>query len=106
MPSGIRIASNASNTIVRQNVISNNVDGVLIQNAGNGNRITQNSIYGNSSSGIDLGADGPTVNDVGDNDEGDNRLQNYPLLTSAVIGGGSINIGYTIDSLSSASTYP
>jgi hypothetical protein len=48
---------------------------------------TQNEIRGNSISrngdlGIDLETDGVTPNDPGDNDDGPNEQQNYPILSS------------------------
>ena len=47
--------------------------------------ITQNRIYGNGGLGIDLDANGVTVNDQGDADIGANGLQNFPLLSSAAV---------------------
>ena len=47
------------------------------------NAIHQNSIYQNTSLGIDLWNDGVTVNDTLDPDSGPNGLQNYPVITSA-----------------------
>jgi CSLREA domain-containing protein len=47
------------------------------------NTIRRNSIYKNSQLGIDLGNNGVTPNDTRDPDLGPNRLQNYPVLTSA-----------------------
>ena len=51
--------------------------------AATGNVILQNSIFGNSAMGIDLGPDGPTPNDPGDVDTGPNQLQNFPVITAA-----------------------
>jgi hypothetical protein len=71
------------------------------------NSIRGNSIYGNgtanganflSTLGIDLGNPGGfgqgglTPNDLGDADIGPNLLQNFPVLASAVSGGGSTTI--------------
>ena len=47
------------------------------------NRILSNSIFLNGRLGIDLGGDGVTPNDLGDQDLGPNTLQNKPVLTSA-----------------------
>jgi hypothetical protein len=42
--------------------------------------------------GIDLNLDGPTPNDPKDRDNDGNRLQNFPVLTSAVRAGGQTTI--------------
>jgi hypothetical protein len=47
------------------------------------NRIVGNSMRANAGLGIDLGNDGVTANDPLDTDGGPNRLQNFPVLTSA-----------------------
>lgn len=54
--------------------------------AGTGNLISSNSIFSNSSVGIDLGNNGVTPNDAGDADSGANNLQNFPLITGALPG--------------------
>jgi len=66
--------------------------------------IRGNSIYSNhqnpafgESQGIDLGENsspqgGVTENDLGDADIGPNNLQNFPIITSAVAGGGSTTV--------------
>jgi hypothetical protein len=64
----------------------NNRTGVILSEGG-GLFPTQNEIRGNSISrngdlGIDLGTDGVTPNDPGDNDGGPNEQQNYPILSS------------------------
>ncbi len=75
----------ANNTIRLNTIADNGAQGVLVD-VGHGNRIRKNSSYGNASLGIDLGAVGVTPND----DDGGlhtiddaNRLQNFPLITSA-----------------------
>ena len=69
---------------------------------GIGNWIRGNSIYANSGLGIDLTygypGDGVTVNDSCDIDTGPNNFQNFPVLTSAVIGGGSLCVSGTLNS--------
>ncbi len=71
----------------------NGDDGVNVSgDAGEGNSVLRNSIFANADLGIDLGFDGPTANDLGDADDGDNGLQNKPNLTSAKTSGGSTTI--------------
>ena len=49
----------------------------------------QNSVRGNlmPDSGIDLGGNGATANDLGDADRGPNNFQNFPVLSAASSGG-------------------
>jgi hypothetical protein len=69
--------------------------------------ILGNSIFANGPSGvgnqnglgIDIFGDGVTPNDLNDGDTGLNNLQNFPVLTSAVTGGGSTTIQGTLNSL-------
>jgi hypothetical protein len=83
-------------------IVTNVQDGVEI-NAGTGNRILGNSIDANGTTaqhlGIDLSPDGVNPNDAGDADTGANNLQNFPVVTSAVLmGGGNINIAGALNS--------
>jgi hypothetical protein len=75
------------------NVIANNtLAGISMTGAPpslNLNNIASNSIYANGGLGIDLNDDGVTSNDSGDADTGPSGLQNFPVLTSAISGGGS-----------------
>ncbi len=71
--------------------------------AGLGIAIESNSIYANGGLGIDLGGDGPTLNDAGDNDAGDNNLQNYPVLTSVTNTGASVTINGSLNSKANSS---
>ncbi len=70
------IVFNRSNGIV----VGFNADDLAV-----GNFILGNSVYGNRGLGIDLGNDGITENDPGDADVGPNNLQNFPVLTQALL---------------------
>ena len=87
------------------NVIAyNGGAGVLIGNApfnppaGSGNSVLGNAIFSNGGLGIDLGAAGSiTPNDPDDADTGPNDLLNFPVLTSAVLGGGDVLVTGSIN---------
>ena len=68
---GIRLAANNDNT---QNIIS------------------ANSIYANGNLGIDLNANGVTVNDANDADTGANSLLNFPLLSQLGLNNGMLTL--------------
>jgi uncharacterized repeat protein (TIGR01451 family) len=84
------------------NVIGNNRDRGVDDASGQGNLILSNSIFSNTSLGIDLGSDGVTPNDLGDADAGANNRQNYPVITSATISGDSTTIVGTLNSTANA----
>jgi hypothetical protein len=118
--SGVVIESNvesADRNTVRGNLIGtqkdgisalgNGSDGVAISPFGDppatGNSILSNSIFSNGGQvvgglGIDLGDNGPTPNDLGDTDTGANRLQNFPVLSSATTISGTTTIEGTLNS--------
>jgi parallel beta-helix repeat protein len=81
---------NAGPNTIAGNVIVGNADhGVMVLTAGVGQQITANQILGNGGLGINLSGGtqdsfGVTSNDTGDGDGGANRLQNYPVLSSAL----------------------
>ncbi len=82
-------------------ISGNGTAGVAIYNAGTtGNRISGNSITANGGLGIDIWGDGVTANDSGDGDTGPNNLQNFPVLTSAVLGTATTVTG-TLNSIAS-----
>jgi hypothetical protein len=63
--------------------------------------ILGNSIHDNGALGITLqgcGTKTPTPNDPGDTDTGANNLQNYPVITSVSISGGTLNVAATLNS--------
>lgn len=64
--------------------------------------ILSNSIHSNAQLGIDLNGDGPTANDLNDVDTGDNDLQNFPVVSSAVTDGVRTAISGTLNSLPNA----
>jgi titin len=75
-------------------------DGFANVEAGTGNAVLGNSIYGNAKIGIDLGNnDGVTPNGF-NNNQGPNNYQNYPVLTSATASGGSVIVMGTLHSAS------
>jgi titin len=86
----------AENTLVARNIIfSNAFTGVRVRGARNA--VRRNAILLNGALGIDLGPAGVTPNDAGDGDVGANNLQNFPVLTSAVIQGGQLKVAGAID---------
>jgi HYR domain-containing protein len=84
---GGALSSTAGNTIA-----FNGAQGVRVDD-GTGNSIIQNSIHSNTGLGIDLSPAGVTPNDMDDPDTGPNNLQNFPVLTSVVSGGGTTITG-------------
>jgi len=99
------------------NIIAFNIGaGILISNTDGTiqNHISQNSIFSNVETGIDLSLetvspyrDGITPNDPGDADSGPNNLQNFPEIATIVIdGAGDLWIDYFVDSDPTNSTYP
>lgn len=74
---------------VAPNIISGNRNhGVSVLPGASGNAILGNRIFGNLGLGIDLGRDGVTPNDAGDNDLGANKLQNSPEVVEVRRGAG------------------
>jgi hypothetical protein len=77
--------------------------GIWVHNAAAiNNAILGNSVFSNAGLGIDLEFDGDPnciePNDNCDVDTGPNNLQNYPVITSAMSGGGNINIQGSLNS--------
>jgi hypothetical protein len=109
---GVRLVQNANNNVIRGNFIGtdatrtlslgNALAGVLVEDAtSTGNTVQGNSIFSNGSLGIDLNADGVTLNDTGDGDTGANNLQNFPVLESVSNSGGMTNISGRLNSAAS-----
>ena len=104
---GLTTGIQVSNTIgasIDNNVIANNTSGLLIK-SGSQILISQNSVYNNSSIGIDLGPAGTTANDSGDVDNGANFLQNSPVISTATLSGGTLSLTYQVDSSTTRSAY-
>jgi uncharacterized repeat protein (TIGR01451 family) len=98
---------NTIGTLAEPNIIAFNTRaGVTLQaftsKVSRQNTIRYNSIFSNGMLGIDLGDDGITPNDVGDGDAGlFNDLQNFPVISSAQFGAGTITIQGTLSSMPS-----
>jgi CSLREA domain-containing protein len=79
----------------------NGANGIAIIGANStGNTARGNRVHDNGKLGIELTAgdnfDGLTANDPGDGDTGANKLQNFPVLTSATVNGSSTRIVGTL----------
>jgi CSLREA domain-containing protein len=92
------ISAGEANTIA-----FNGGDGIHIDaTAGIAHTLRGNSVYSNGTTtahlGIDLDADGVTPNDPKDADTGANNLQNFPVITSALVTGSTRTIMGTLNS--------
>jgi titin len=97
----------ADNHVLSNSISANDGPGVLISNHPTnlnavGNSILRNSIFDNGGLGIDLdggtqSTEGVTRIDTGDADNGPNRLQNYPVITSAITSGSQTTIQGTLN---------
>lgn len=105
---GLRVTNGSSGNTVGgtgdgqgNTVAYNDSDGIEVD-SGSFNAIRGNSFFSNGDLGIDLGPGGPTANDGPfDSDSGPNDLQNFPVLTSAVLGDGGITVDGTLESVQS-----
>lgn len=110
---GIAIGVTAANNIIggtesnSGNVIAfNGTQGIALSaDAGSGNLIDPNRIFGNVGLGIDIGEDGHTPNDASDADAGANNLQNYPDIVSKQIVNNELIVGFKVDSAPANSAY-
>jgi CSLREA domain-containing protein len=99
---GVRVNGGTDNTLGGSvsgaaNVIAFNTGPGITAAAGTGTRVAGNSIHSNGSLGIDLGANGVTVNDSGDADTGANNLQNFPDVDTVVVNQSTTRFEGTLD---------
>ncbi len=85
-------AAGAGNTIA-----ANSSTGVSVITGATDVAVLGNVMVANGSIGIDLGNNGPTVNDAGDGDAGANDLLNFPTITSASESGGTLTVDFELD---------
>jgi parallel beta-helix repeat protein len=102
---GIAFRGGDNNTVSNNTITENAGAGILVIDGDTGNRISQNSIFNNGGLGVDLNTaggsvgDGVTANDANDGDNfGGNRLQNFPVITSAVWNGADTVVQGTLNS--------
>ncbi|MCH7662687.1 MAG: right-handed parallel beta-helix repeat-containing protein [Chloroflexi bacterium] len=81
-----------TNSGAKNSIRFNAGNGVTVSAGEKTNTIIGNAILDNDGLGIDLGDDGITVNDVGDEDDGANWLINYPIVSTASLSGSTLNI--------------
>ena len=121
---GVSALGNGNHGIDIEAGSTNNLIGGTVANAGNrvafaltvfsgvrvlsnsfNNAILGNCVFSNGGLGIELvGASGVNTNDACDADLGGNNLQNFPVLSSAIVGtSGNIEIGGSLNSVASRS---
>jgi parallel beta-helix repeat protein len=106
---GVRIAADASRNSLgladspgNANTIRFNGGAGVWVESGQENRVRTNAISNNGGLGIDLGTLGVTANDgAGDADTGANGLQNFPVLSNVVRGGGMLSMDIALTSAAS-----
>ena len=87
-----------TDNLVINNLVTNNGRVGISVNEGTGNELIANSIFNNASIGIDLGNNGVTLNDPFDSDNGENDLQNYPIINDSRVAAGSLHIDGELNS--------
>lgn len=98
---GVLIQSGNHNWMETNIIAFNNgfqAPGIRVTAGGIENWFNRNLIYSNSGLGINLGSDEVTPNDPGDDDNGENHLQNFPIITSATSNGSDIGVTGTLNS--------
>jgi hypothetical protein len=104
---GVAFGGNANNNLVggivpgAGNVIAfNTLQGVVGESgAGSGNSILGNSIFSNGGLGIDWLPEGPTLNDAGDGDDGFDKLQNSPVISTVQVSFPPVTLTGSLNSL-------
>lgn len=104
---GVALLPGTVDSEISWNEIHHNEVGVSLEGEFAGetarNRLSANAVHDNRSTtlsglGIDLGADGPTWNDVGDVDSGPNGRLNFPVFSVAtVVEGGGLHVEGSFD---------
>lgn len=87
------------------NIIAFNTGrGITIEGSSSAVFVARNSVHSNGNLGLDLAANGVTLNDPGDIDTGPNALQNFPLLNNIITGdsGATSTINGSLSSTASA----
>ncbi len=104
---GVKIDSASNNSIGgtlsgAANIIANNQGTGVVVLSGVGNAIRENSIFGNTNLGIDLGGDGVTPNHNPPATSGPNLYQNYPVLNTAISGTASTQVSGSLNAAASS----
>lgn len=90
-------------------IVNSGAAGVLVANCTEA-PILGNRFSGNRKLAIDVAVssngDGASANDPGDADEGGNRMQNHPVITSLICASGTCTLGYRVDSATTNASYP
>jgi hypothetical protein len=99
---GVRIDA-SGNSVIHNSIFSNLGNGVEVNSpVENANAIQTNRIFSNTKLGIDLGGygqnEGVTPNDLGDGDIGQNKLQNYPIITAVTSNDSSTTVAGILSS--------
>jgi len=106
---GVILFSNNNNNTIQENYIFFNSGAGVRIFSGTGNKIRNNSIAYNSSSGILIDAN---INDNNDSDTGPNNKQNFPVIVSAGLNEitgtfqGASNVTLTLDFYSNTAADP
>ena len=106
VPNTLFLVGSASNNRIAHNEFAGVVIGIRNISRGTGNSLLSNTMEGQLRVAIDAGQFLVNPNDLGDPDEGPNRLQNYPVLSAATLTGSKVSVSYFVDSKSENATYP